>query len=59
VALIDGNAIDSWPLKSFTPFTLETASFTVNSNGSYALEFMGTNVGDHTAFLPYVVITPD
>ena len=58
VALIDGNVIGSWPLKSFTPFTLETASFTVNSDGSHALEFMRTNVGDHTAFLPYAVITP-
>lgn len=59
VALIDGNMIGTWALSSYTPFTLETATFTVTTNGSHTLEFMGTKPGDHTAFLSYVVITSD
>jgi hypothetical protein len=58
VALIDGNVIGTWALTSSTPFTLETAKFTVTTNGSHTLEFMGLNRGDHTAFLSYVTITP-
>ncbi len=58
VALIDGNVIGTWALTSFTPFTLETASFTVSTGGSHTLQFSGMNNGDHTAFLSYVVITP-
>ena len=57
-ALIDGNVIGSWALTSFTPFTLETAPFTVSTDGSHALKFRGVNYGDHTAFLSYVTITP-
>lgn len=57
-ALIDGNVIGTWALSSYTPFTLETATFTVSTNGSHELEFMGINHGDHTAFLSYVTITP-
>jgi PEP-CTERM motif len=57
-ALIDGNVFGTWALTSFTPFTLETASFTVSTDGSHTLEFMGINNGDHTAFLSYVNITP-
>ena len=58
-ALIDGNVIGTWALSSFTPFTLETAPFTVGADGSHTLEFRGINPGDHTAFLSYVVITSD
>jgi hypothetical protein len=57
VALIDGIPIGTWALSSFTPFTLETATFTVNTGGSHAVEFIGAMPGDHTAFLSYVVIT--
>ncbi|HLI62636.1 MAG TPA: hypothetical protein VKV05_04500 [Terriglobales bacterium] len=59
VALIDGVPIGTWALSSYTPFTLETATFTVSTGGSHTLEFMGTNPGDHTAFLSYVVIRRD
>ena len=58
VALIDGNPIGTWALSSYTPFTLETATFTVSTSGNHALEFMGTRPGDHTAFLSYVTVTP-
>lgn len=58
-AVIDGNVVGTWALTSFTPFTLETAPFTVSTGGSHALEFRGRNHGDHTAFLSYVVITPE
>jgi len=57
VALIDGRPIGTWALSSYTSFTLKTATFTVSSGGNHALEFMGTNPGDHTAFLSYVNIT--
>ncbi|HTV66173.1 MAG TPA: hypothetical protein VMD98_11235 [Bryocella sp.] len=57
-ALIDGHVIGTWALSSFTPFTLETASFTVTTAGAHTLEFRGITPGDHTAFLSYVVITP-
>jgi hypothetical protein len=57
-ALIDGGVIGTWALTSFTPFTLETASFTIDTTGSHSLEFMGLNPGDHTAFLSDVSITP-
>ncbi len=57
-ALLDGNVIGSWSLASFTPFTPETASFTVTTNGIHLLQFKGVNHGDHTAFLSYVTITP-
>ncbi|HTV66172.1 MAG TPA: hypothetical protein VMD98_11230 [Bryocella sp.] len=58
VALIDGTPIGTWALSSYTPFTLETASFTVTTGGNHTLAFMGTNPGDHTAFLSYVTIAP-
>jgi len=57
VAMIDGNVIGSWDVPTGMPFTLETTSFTVNSNGSHTLEFMGMNPGDTTAFVSYVGIT--
>jgi hypothetical protein len=57
-ALIDGNVIGTWALTSFTPFTLQTVSFTVSTDGTHTLEFRGINNGDHTAFLSYVNITP-
>jgi hypothetical protein len=57
-ALIDGGVIGTWALTSFTPFTLETASFTVSADGIHTLEFMGLNPGDHTAFLSDVSIAP-
>ena len=58
VALIDGTPIGTWPLSSFTPFTLQTVTFTVSTGGSHTVEFLGTNPGDHTAFVSYVTITP-
>jgi len=57
-ALINGKPIGTWALTSFTPFTLETAPFTISTDGSYVLQFMGLNPGDHTAFLSDVNITP-
>ena len=57
VALIDGNVVGSWAMSSFTPFTLQTVSFTVNTAGSHTVEFLGARPGDHTAFLSYVTIT--
>ncbi len=56
-ALIDGNVIGTWALSSYTPFTLQTVSFTVSTDGTHTLEFRGINYGDHTAFLSYVSIT--
>ena len=56
-ALIDGNVIGTWALTSYTPFTLETAPFTVSTGGTHTLEFRGINYGDHTAFLSDVSIT--
>src|SRR5271165_950346 len=53
-ALIDGNVIGTWALTSFTPFTLQVASFTVSAGGTHTLEFKGINNGDHTAFLSAV-----
>jgi hypothetical protein len=58
VARIDGNVIGTWDVPLSMPFTLETTTFTVNSNGSHTLEFMGMNPGDTTAFISYVTITP-
>lgn len=55
-ALIDGQVIGTWSLVSFTPFTLETALFTVGTGGSHKLKFMGTATGDHTAFVSGVSI---
>lgn len=57
-ALIDGNAIGTWALTSSAPFTLETANFTVTTGGTHVVGFVGMNLGDHTAFLSYVTITP-
>lgn len=58
-ALIDGQVVGTWALSSYTPFTLETAVFTASNNGTHTVEFMGMRPGDHTAFLSYVVITPN
>jgi len=57
-ALIDGNVIGTWALSSFTPFTWQTAPFTVTTNGNHTLAFKGVRHGDHTAFFSYVTITP-
>jgi hypothetical protein len=57
-ALIDGHVTGSWALTSYTPFTLQTVSFTVSTGGTHSLMFEGLNPGDHTAFLSYVTITP-
>ena len=57
-AVIDGNVIGNWVLTSYTPFTLQTASFTVSTGGNHTVEFMGMRPGDHTAFLSYVTIAP-
>jgi hypothetical protein len=57
-ALIDGQVFATWNLTSNTPFTLESATFGVNTAGVHTLEFMGINEGDHTAFLSDVSITP-
>ncbi|MGB9254875.1 MAG: hypothetical protein WCC25_08590 [Candidatus Korobacteraceae bacterium] len=57
-ALIDGNVVGTWVLSSYTPFTWQTASFTVSTSGSHTLTFKGLNPGDHTAFFSYVTITP-
>jgi len=58
VALVDGVAIGTWNLTNSAPFTLQTATFSVNTGGTHIVEFMGTRAGDHTAFLSYVTIAP-
>jgi hypothetical protein len=57
-ALIDGNVIGTWTAPIGMPFTLETATFTVTSSGTHAVEFIGLNPPDSTAFVSYVTITP-
>jgi hypothetical protein len=57
-AMIDGNVIGTWDVPTGMPFTLETATFTVNTGGTHALEFMGMNPPDNGAFVSYVTITP-
>jgi len=57
-ALIEGKVIGTWKLTSFTPFTLQSASFTCKRAGDKALKFIGLAKGDHTAFLSGVAITP-
>jgi hypothetical protein len=57
-AMIDGYVVGTWDVPVGMPFTLETTTFTVNSGGTHAVEFMGLNPPDSTAFLSYVVITP-
>jgi hypothetical protein len=49
--------IHSWTLTSYTPFSLQTATFTVTTGGSHTLEFRGIRNYDSTAFVSYVVIT--
>lgn len=55
-ALIDGQVIGTWNLVSYTPFTLQTLTFTVATGGSHILSFVGTTAGDHTAFFSGVTI---
>jgi hypothetical protein len=57
-ALLDGVAIGTWNLVSFTPFTLETVDFVATTGGSHTLEFAGLAAGDHTAFLTQTSIDP-
>jgi hypothetical protein len=47
---LDNQVLGTWPLVSFTPFTLQTAAFTVASGGPHVLKFAGIATGDHTAF---------
>lgn len=54
--MVDDQAIGTWNLVSFTPFTPEMAAFTVTTGGSHTLAFMGLNSGDHTAFVAGVSI---
>ena len=58
VAMIDGSVIGTWDVAVGMPFTLETASFTVSTDGAHVLEFMGVNRHDTTAFVSYVTLTP-
>lgn len=57
-AMIDGHVIGTWTAPEGMPFTLETATFTVSTGGTHAVEFVGLNPPDSTAFISYVVITP-
>jgi hypothetical protein len=50
-AVVDGQVVGTWTLSSFTPFTLQTVSFTAGTGGSHIVTFEGTAGGDHTAFL--------
>ena len=56
-ALIGDKVIGTWTLTSFTPFTLQRASFTVSTGGDQTLKFVGLASGDHTAFISDVAIT--
>ena len=49
-AIIDGQVIGTSALVSYTPFTLQTAVFTVTSGGLRTLMFAGTANGYHNAF---------
>jgi hypothetical protein len=49
-AIIDGRVIGTWNLVSYTPFTLQTVTFSVGTGGMHTLAFVGTTSGDHTAF---------
>jgi uncharacterized repeat protein (TIGR03803 family) len=56
-ALIGDKVVGTWTLTSFTPFTLQRASFTVSTGGDQTLKFVGLASGDHTAFISDVAIT--
>jgi len=56
-AMVDGTVIGTWTLTSFTPFTLEHASFLVPTGGTHTLDFGTIDAGDHTVFLSGVSIT--
>ena len=55
-AELDGQVLKTWTLASFTPFTLQTVSFSVSTGGTHTLSFVGLMSGDHTAFLSHVEI---
>jgi hypothetical protein len=55
-AIIDGQVIGTWALSSYTPFALQTVSFTASTGGSHIVTFEGTVSGDHTAFVSGVSI---
>ena len=57
-ALIDGYVIGTWDVAVGMPFTLETATFTVGTDGTHTVEFLGMNPYDTTAFVSYVTVTP-
>src|SRR5579863_8814763 len=42
-AMMDGNVIGTWDVPVNMPFTLETATFTLSTDGVHVLEFMGLN----------------
>jgi hypothetical protein len=54
--MVGDQAIGTWELVSFAPFTLETANFTVVDGGSNVLKFEGLVSGDHTGFFSGVGI---
>ena len=54
---MDGVALFTISLKSFTPFMLEEVPFSVPTDGTHTLAFNGLNPGDHTAFVSGVSIT--
>lgn len=57
-ATLGQQVIGTWPLVSFTPFTLEKVLFRAPASGtSHILTFRGTASGDHTAFFSLVEIT--
>ncbi len=58
-ALVDGNVVGTWTTEGGMPFSLETTTFTVTTDGVHTIQFMGLNHGDNTAFLSYVVVTPN
>lgn len=57
-ALIDGNVIGTWSLVSFTPFTLTQVRFSVPTDGSHTLDFLGLATTDSTAFITQTTIDP-
>lgn len=57
-AMIDGNVVGTWDVAVHMQFMLKTATFTVNTDGTHVLEFMGMNRHDCTAFLSHVTISP-
>ena len=55
--MIDGHVIGTWHRAGWLPCSCETAPFS-STGGTHAVEFVGLNPPDSTAFISYVVITP-